>query len=34
MVSLDFLYVTTWSFANDLRILGRTIPLVLRGDAY
>jgi exopolysaccharide biosynthesis polyprenyl glycosylphosphotransferase len=34
MVSLDFLYVTTWSFANDCRLLFRTVPLILRGNSY
>jgi exopolysaccharide biosynthesis polyprenyl glycosylphosphotransferase len=34
MVSLDYLYVTTWSFANDCRLIGRTIPLMLRGQSY
>jgi exopolysaccharide biosynthesis polyprenyl glycosylphosphotransferase len=31
MVRLDYLYVTTWSLWNDFRLIGRTIPLVLRG---
>jgi lipopolysaccharide/colanic/teichoic acid biosynthesis glycosyltransferase len=34
MVSLDFLYVTTWSVANDCRLIGRTIPVLLRGNSY
>ncbi len=34
MVSLDFLYVTTWSFANDCRLIARTIPIMLRGKSY
>jgi lipopolysaccharide/colanic/teichoic acid biosynthesis glycosyltransferase len=29
MVKLDYLYVTTWSLAADLRLLLRTIPLLL-----
>ena len=33
MVKLDYLYVTTWSLTNDIRLLLRTIPLVLRGEA-
>lgn len=33
MVNLDYLYVTSWSFANDCRLLARTIPLVLRGNS-
>jgi lipopolysaccharide/colanic/teichoic acid biosynthesis glycosyltransferase len=32
MVKLDYLYVTTWSLGNDLRLLLRTIPLVAHGD--
>ena len=32
MVNLDYVYVTSWSFANDCRLLARTIPLVLRGN--
>ncbi|MDO9354532.1 MAG: sugar transferase [Solirubrobacteraceae bacterium] len=31
MVKIDYLYVTTWSFWTDLKILIRTIPYVLRG---
>jgi exopolysaccharide biosynthesis polyprenyl glycosylphosphotransferase len=34
MVGLDFLYVTNWSFANDFRLIFRTIPVVLRGNSY
>jgi exopolysaccharide biosynthesis polyprenyl glycosylphosphotransferase len=30
MVRLDYLYVTTWSLAGDLRLVGRTIPAVVR----
>jgi exopolysaccharide biosynthesis polyprenyl glycosylphosphotransferase len=33
MVKLDYLYVTTWSLTNDLLLLLRTVPLVLKGDA-
>ena len=33
MVKLDYLYVTTWSLGNDLRLLLETVPLVLRGEA-
>jgi exopolysaccharide biosynthesis polyprenyl glycosylphosphotransferase len=29
MVRLDFLYVTTWSLWNDIRILMRTVPFVI-----
>ena len=32
MVKLDYLYVTTWSLAQDLKLLCQTIPLVLRGE--
>jgi len=32
MVKLDYLYVTTWSLGNDLRLLLQTIPLVLHGE--
>ncbi len=32
MIKLDYLYVSTWSFGNDWRLVLRTIPLVLRGD--
>jgi exopolysaccharide biosynthesis polyprenyl glycosylphosphotransferase len=35
MVKLDYLYVTNWTLAGDLRILARTIPAVFRSqDAY
>jgi lipopolysaccharide/colanic/teichoic acid biosynthesis glycosyltransferase len=35
MVKLDYLYVTNWTLAGDLKILARTIPAVLREqDAY
>jgi exopolysaccharide biosynthesis polyprenyl glycosylphosphotransferase len=32
MVKLDYLYVTTWSLANDCRLLLQTVPIVLGGD--
>lgn len=32
MIRLDYLYVSTWSFRNDWRLIFRTIPLVLHGD--
>jgi exopolysaccharide biosynthesis polyprenyl glycosylphosphotransferase len=32
MVRLDYLYVTTWSLWNDLRLMLRTLPVVVRGD--
>ena len=32
MVRLDYLYVTTWSLWNDLRLMLRTLPAVARGD--
>jgi exopolysaccharide biosynthesis polyprenyl glycosylphosphotransferase len=31
MVKLDYVYVTSWSIGNDLRLLLRTIPAALRG---
>jgi lipopolysaccharide/colanic/teichoic acid biosynthesis glycosyltransferase len=35
MVTLDYIYVTNWTLAGDLKILARTIPAVLRPqDAY
>jgi lipopolysaccharide/colanic/teichoic acid biosynthesis glycosyltransferase len=30
MVTLDYLYVSTWSLANDLRILLKTFAVVFR----
>jgi exopolysaccharide biosynthesis polyprenyl glycosylphosphotransferase len=30
MVKLDYLYVTTWSLMNDIKLVLRTIPLVFR----
>ena len=32
MIKLDYVYVTTWSLRNDIRLLVRTVPLVLKGD--
>jgi exopolysaccharide biosynthesis polyprenyl glycosylphosphotransferase len=32
MVKLDYLYVTTWSIWTDIRLLLRTIPIMLRGQ--
>ena len=33
MVRLDYLYVTTWSLLNDVKLIGRTIPVLFRaGD--
>ncbi len=32
MVRLDVQYLEEWSLANDLRILARTLPILLRGD--
>ena len=35
MVKLDYIYVTNWTLAGDLKILARTMPAVLRQqDAY
>ena len=31
MVKLDYTYVTNWSFAEDLRLLLRTIATVAKG---
>lgn len=31
-VRLDLEYIDTWSLANDLRILARTVPVVLTGE--
>jgi exopolysaccharide biosynthesis polyprenyl glycosylphosphotransferase len=33
MVRLDYLYVTSWSLGGDIRLLLRTIPLVLAASA-
>jgi lipopolysaccharide/colanic/teichoic acid biosynthesis glycosyltransferase len=33
MVKLDYVYASTWSMWKDLRLLGRTIPIVVRGDS-
>ena len=30
-VRLDLEYIDTWSLASDLRILARTVPVVLTG---
>jgi exopolysaccharide biosynthesis polyprenyl glycosylphosphotransferase len=32
MVKLDYLYVTTWSLANDIRLMVRTLPALMRGE--
>ncbi len=31
MVKIDYLYVTTWSFWTDIKIMLRTVPYMLRG---
>jgi exopolysaccharide biosynthesis polyprenyl glycosylphosphotransferase len=31
MVKLDYVYVTTWSLANDIRLLIQTVPVVFKG---
>jgi lipopolysaccharide/colanic/teichoic acid biosynthesis glycosyltransferase len=31
MVKLDYLYVTSWSLWGDLRLMLRTLPIVLSG---
>jgi lipopolysaccharide/colanic/teichoic acid biosynthesis glycosyltransferase len=30
MVRLDYVYVTTWSMLNDLKLILRTLPAMLR----
>jgi lipopolysaccharide/colanic/teichoic acid biosynthesis glycosyltransferase len=32
MVKLDYLYVTNWSLWGDVRLILRTLPVVLRGS--
>jgi lipopolysaccharide/colanic/teichoic acid biosynthesis glycosyltransferase len=32
MIRLDYVYVTSWSLWNDLRLLVQTIPALLHGD--
>jgi exopolysaccharide biosynthesis polyprenyl glycosylphosphotransferase len=32
MVRLDYLYVTTWSLANDIQLMLKTVPLMFRGQ--
>ncbi|HLL76390.1 MAG TPA: sugar transferase [Pyrinomonadaceae bacterium] len=34
MVRLDLFYIENWSLLLDLKIILRTIPVILRGDAY
>lgn len=34
MLNLDLAYISNWSFENDIRILLKTIPVVLFGKAY
>jgi lipopolysaccharide/colanic/teichoic acid biosynthesis glycosyltransferase len=31
MVKLDYLYVVNWSLWQDVRLLLRTLPVVIRG---
>jgi len=33
MIRLDYIYVTNWSLAGDLRLLLQTVPLVFRGES-
>jgi lipopolysaccharide/colanic/teichoic acid biosynthesis glycosyltransferase len=33
MVRLDYVYVTTWSLWNDVRLLMRTLPAIAKGHA-
>jgi len=32
MVTLDYIYVTNWSLWGDVKLLVRTVPVVLRGN--
>jgi exopolysaccharide biosynthesis polyprenyl glycosylphosphotransferase len=32
MVRLDYLYVTSWSLSGDMRLILRTLPIMLRGS--
>jgi lipopolysaccharide/colanic/teichoic acid biosynthesis glycosyltransferase len=32
MVLLDLHYITHWSLGLDLKILGKTIPVMVRGE--
>ena len=31
MVNLDYLYVSEWSLWNDIKLMARTMPVVVRG---
>ncbi len=33
MVGLDYRYVTTWSLANDLKLMLQTVPVMRRSEA-
>jgi lipopolysaccharide/colanic/teichoic acid biosynthesis glycosyltransferase len=33
MVKMDYLYVANWSIWNDMKLLLRTVRLIIRGDA-
>jgi lipopolysaccharide/colanic/teichoic acid biosynthesis glycosyltransferase len=33
MVRLDYVYVTTWSLLNDLKLILRTVPALFRARA-
>jgi lipopolysaccharide/colanic/teichoic acid biosynthesis glycosyltransferase len=32
MIKLDYMYVANWSLWSDVKILVRTVPVVLRGQ--
>jgi lipopolysaccharide/colanic/teichoic acid biosynthesis glycosyltransferase len=32
MVKLDYIYVTSWSLSNDIRLLIQTVPVIFKRD--